>query len=103
VADHFSPSRVFFVSRLLAALAHYTVIYTRDVNIVFFLRFSTRFFLAGIYPVGMKIAADWYEKDLGKALGYLVGALVLGTAFPHLLRSNLYSLPWQQVLIFTSA
>jgi MFS family permease len=31
-----------------------------------------------------------------------VGALVLGTAFPHLLRSNLYALPWRQVLIFTS-
>ena len=70
---------------------------------LFALRFITGFFLAGIYPVGMKIAADWYEKGLGKALGYLVGALVLGTAFPHLLKSNLYSLPWEQVLIFTSS
>ena len=101
IADHFSPSRVFFVSSLLAALANYTVIYTRDVNIVFFLRFSTGFFLAGIYPVGMKIAADWYEKDLGKALGYLVGALVLGTAFPHLLKGD-FSLPWRNVMIVTS-
>jgi MFS family permease len=66
------------------------------------LRFITGFFLAGIYPVGMKIAADWYEKGLGKALGWLVGALVLGTAFPHLLKSDLYALPWKQVLIFTS-
>ena len=31
--------------------------------------------LAGIYPVGMKIAADYYEKGLGRALGYLVGAV----------------------------
>src|SRR6185369_7127575 len=62
----------------------------------------TGFFLAGIYPVGMKIASDWYEKSLGKAMGFLVGALVLGTAFPHLLRPNLYALPWRQVLIFTS-
>ncbi len=60
-------------------------------------------FSSGIYPVGMKIAADWYEKGLGKALGYLVGALVLGTAFPHLLRSNLYALPGREVLLFTSA
>jgi len=50
----------------------------------------------------MKIAADWYEKGLGKALGYLVGALVMGTALPHLLRSSVYALPWKHVLIFTS-
>jgi len=52
------------------------------------LRFLTGFFLAGIYPVGMKIAAEWYQKGLGKALGYLVGALVIGTAFPHLIRKE---------------
>ena len=60
------------------------------------------FFLAGIYPVGMKIAADWYEKGLGKALGYLVGALVLGTSFPHLLKGGYLQLPWQKVLLCTS-
>jgi predicted MFS family arabinose efflux permease len=42
--------------------------------------------LAGIYPVGMKIAADWNEQGLGHWLGALVGALVLGTAFPHSLK-----------------
>jgi len=101
IADHFCPSRVFFVSSLLAALANYSVIYTRDINLLFLLRFLTGFFLAGIYPVGMKIAADWYEKELGRALGYLVGALVLGTAFPHLLKGD-FSLPWRNVLIVTS-
>jgi len=34
------------------------------------LRFFTGFFLAGIYPVGMKISADYYDKGLGKALGF---------------------------------
>lgn len=101
IADHFSPSKVFFVSSLLAGLANYSVIYTRDISMVFLLRFLTGFFLAGIYPVGMKIAADWYDKELGKALGYLVGALVLGTAFPHLLKGD-FSLPWRSVLIVTS-
>jgi hypothetical protein len=46
----------------------------------------------------MKIAASWYEKGLGRALGYLVGALVLGTAFPHLIRSLSAEIPWQQVI-----
>jgi len=50
----------------------------------------------------MKIAADYFEKGLGKSLGYLVGALVLGTAFPHLLKVLKGDFPWQYVLITTS-
>ncbi|MEO6540522.1 MAG: MFS transporter, partial [Ferruginibacter sp.] len=50
----------------------------------------------------MKIASDHFEKGLGKALGFLVGALVLGTAFPHLLKSFTSALPWKSVLYFTS-
>ncbi|HYJ38020.1 MAG TPA: MFS transporter, partial [Chitinophagaceae bacterium] len=101
IADQFRPSKVFFFSSLLAAAANFLVIYVRDANLLFLFRFLTGFFLAGIYPVGMKIAADWYDKELGKALGYLVGALVLGTAFPHLLRGD-FSLHWKNVLIVTS-
>jgi len=66
------------------------------------LRFATGFFLAGIYPVGMKIAAGWYAEGLGRALGYLVGALILGTAFPHLLRASGSEFPWQQVVGWVS-
>jgi hypothetical protein len=51
----------------------------------------------------MKIAADYYEKGLGKSLGFLVGALVLGTAFPHLLKGTSTSLPWKYVLMSTSS
>ena len=104
VADRFVPSKVFFISSVIAALANVAIIWlAKNAATLLVLRFITGFFLAGIYPVGMKIAADWYEKGLGKALGYLVGALVLGTAFPHLLRSSVYALPWKHVLIFTSA
>ena len=65
-------------------------------------RFFTGFFLAGIYPIGMKIASDYYNKGLGKSLGFLVGALVLGTAFPHLLKGFTNSIPWEYVIITTS-
>jgi MFS family permease len=103
IADVFNPSKVFFISCFLASAANLAIIWlAKNSALLFSLRFVTGFFLAGIYPMGMKIAADWYEKGLGKALGFLVGALVLGTAFPHLLKSNLYLLPWKQVLIFTS-
>jgi MFS family permease len=74
-----------------------------DTASLFALRFLTGVFIAGIYPVGMKIASDWYEKGLGKALGFLLGALVLGTAFPHLLKNRDFELSWKSVLYFTSA
>jgi MFS family permease len=104
VADRFHPSRVFLISSLLAAMANLCIAWlAKDFYTLLVFRFITGFFLAGIYPVGMKIAADWYEQGLGKALGYLVGALVLGTAFPHLLKGSSYALPWKEVLYVTSA
>ena len=39
---------------------------------------------------------------LGKSFGFLVGALVLGTAFPHLLKDITVEFPWQTVVIATS-
>ena len=103
IADRFSPVKLFFISSLLGALTNSAVAWlAKDAASLFALRFLTGVFIAGIYPVGMKIAADWYEKGLGKALGFLLGALVLGTAFPHLLKNRDFELLWKSVLYFTS-
>jgi len=103
IADRFSPRLVFFYCSLAGALANIALLIAPQQLIwLLMLRFATGFFLAGIYPVGMKIAAGWYEQGLGRALGYLVGALVLGTAFPHLIRSSGADFPWQQVILFVS-
>lgn len=40
--------------------------------------------MAGVYPVGMKLAAAWAGRDLGLLIALLVGALTLGSASPHL-------------------
>lgn len=104
IADRFSPSKVYLVSALLGALFNIGIIWDGNSFIsLLALRFFTGFFLAGIYPVGMKIATDYYQKGLGKSLGFLVGALVLGTAFPHLLKdiSGLYS--WESVIMTISS
>ncbi|QJR14880.1 MFS transporter [Usitatibacter palustris] len=102
VADRFAPARVFLACALLAALANALVIATPALDhpygAILALRFAVGFFLAGIYPVGMRIAAGWYREGLGAALGYLVGALVLGTAFPHLLKGLGHAMPWGTVL-----
>ncbi|NEV92964.1 MFS transporter [Psychroflexus sp. YR1-1] len=104
IADRFSPSRVFFGSALLGAVFNLAVIWEdHSLSTLLLCRVMTGFFLAGIYPVGMKIAADYYKTGLGKSLGFLVGALVLGTAFPHLLKELTDAFLWKTVLIVTSS
>lgn len=103
IADRFSATKVFLISAILGAIFNVAIILeSNNFLSILILRFFTGFFLAGIYPVGMKIAADQFKKGLGKALGFLVGGLVLGTAFPHLLQGLFQTLPWKAVFIATS-
>ncbi len=101
LADRFAAHRVFFASSVLAAAANAATLIAPE-SFAWFVagRFATGVFLAGIYPVGMKLAASWFRQGLGNAIGLLVGALVLGTAFPHLLRTT--ALPWRPVIISAS-
>ena len=103
VSDRFSPRKLFFCCALAGATANiFLLLAPQGLATLLLTRFATGFFLAGIYPVGMKIAAGWYRQKLGRALGYLIGALVVGTAFPHLIRSGGVELPWEQVIIGVS-
>jgi len=104
ISDRYSPRKLFLVCSILGSFSNLLIYFIAD-NLfsLLVLRFITGFFLTGIYPIGMKIAAGWYKKGLGNAIGLLVGALVLGTAFPHLIKSTGGSLPWEQVLFFVSA
>ncbi len=87
VSDRYSPSRVFLWSSLAAGAVNITLLLgPLQLDWILGSRFLTGFLLGGIYPVGMKIAADYTKGGLGVALGFLVGALVVGTAFPFLIQ-----------------
>ncbi|MBI3375900.1 MAG: MFS transporter [Betaproteobacteria bacterium] len=104
VSDRHSPRLVFLLCSLAGALANLGILALEgSIGPLLACRFATGFFLAGIYPVGMKIASGWYRTGLGNALGFLVGALVLGTAFPHLVKALGQAWPWQAVLAGVSA
>jgi len=104
VSDRWSPRVVFLACSLLGAFFNLGIYaFAEGYESLLALRFLTGFFLAGIYPVGMKIATGWYRSDLGNALGFLVGALVLGTALPHLIKGLGQALPWETVVVAVSA
>jgi MFS family permease len=67
------------------------------------LRGATGAALAWVYPPGMKIAAGWFDRHRGAALGVLVGALTVGSAFPHLLASVSTTIPWRTLMLCASA
>lgn len=108
IADRFAPRRVFLICSLAGAactVGAWAMVKHYEALLAW--RFMTGFFLAGIYPVGMKIAAQWYNRPgsagLGAALGMLIGALVLGSASAHALRAISGSLPWPTLMLGVAA
>jgi MFS family permease len=102
LADVFPAQRVFAVSALAAAAANLGMATVDGVATGIPLRFATGFFLAGVYPPGMKVLSTWYRsEERGRALGILTGALALGTALPHLI-NGFGGLPWPGVVAATS-
>ncbi|MGK0289516.1 MAG: putative MFS family arabinose efflux permease [bacterium] len=103
IADRFSPRNIFFICSVFGAFSNLCVYwFASGLTSLLIFRFITGVFLAGIYPIGMKIAAGWYQEGLGKALGFLVGALVLGTAFPHFLKATNQAVEWKVIIISIS-
>jgi len=100
IADRFPPRAVFLVCALAGAACTVGAWWSvRDFSALLAWRVATGFFLAGIYPVGMKIAAQWYSRGLGAALGLLIAALVLGSASAHALRALGNALPWPTLML----
>jgi len=86
LADRYDPRLVFMLSALVAAAANLALL---AVPIggpqAVALRALTGAALAGVYPVGMKIAAGWGRTDRALLVSLLVGALTVGSASPHLI------------------
>jgi MFS family permease len=102
LADRFDPRRLFALAAAIAAVANALLLTVEPGSLAApALRFVTGACMAGVYPVGMKLAATWAKDDMGLMVGILVGALTLGSASPHLFNA-LGGLDWRITLASAS-
>ena len=102
LADVFNARRLFAAGCVAGAAANAAIAYSSDATTIVALRFMTGAALACVYPPGMKIAAGWFLDRRGSALGVVVGALTLGSAFPHLLAWSAADLSWRTLMLSSS-
>ena len=85
LADRVDPRHFFALSTCVAAAANALLLVVHPASWTSLaLRGITGICMAGVYPVGMKLASTWARGDMGLMVGILVGALTLGSASPHL-------------------
>ncbi|RPJ76744.1 MAG: MFS transporter, partial [Acidobacteria bacterium] len=85
--DVLATRRLFAVGCVLGAVATAAITRADTAGEAILLRVATGAALAWVYPTGLKIAAGWFRERRGTALAWLVAALTVGQAFPHLLAS----------------
>jgi MFS family permease len=103
LSDLIPARKLFTVSALSAALSTAMIAwFASSLMPALVFRFLTGFFLAGVYPVGMKIMATWTQKDRGLGIGLLVGALTIGSAAPHLLNAFGSVNDWKSVMLWAA-
>jgi MFS family permease len=96
LADRRDPRWLFLASALLAAVATLAqTLVPPSGAAALALRFVAGAAMAGVYPVGMKLAASWARGDLGLLIGLLVGAVTLGSALPHLIPGLVGGIGWR--------
>jgi MFS family permease len=104
LADRMPARWMFTGSAILAGLVTGLIpLLAGGVSTAVPLRFLSGVFLAGVYPVGMKIMATWTQKDRGLGIGLLVGALTVGSAAPHLLNALGGVDNWELVLYLAAS
>ncbi len=87
LADLVDSRRYFTASALAAAAANGALALGPAYPAALVARFLTGFFLAGVYPPAMKMAATWFRASRGLAIGTIVGALTVGKATPYLVHA----------------
>jgi MFS family permease len=100
--DRMPPQILFATAAILAALLNLVLLVVSPSGVLALAsRVLVGFCLAGVYPVGLKIAVGWSEKRRGLITSLLVGALALGSALPYAV-ALLGGVDWRVTLWATS-
>ncbi|MCW8085851.1 MFS transporter [Sabulicella glaciei] len=103
-ADRFPARALFLGSATLAGLATMMQALVEPAGTgAYALRFLAGTCVAGIYPVGMKLASGWARGDIGLLIGLVVGAVTLGSAAPHAVPALLGTPEWHVVYLAAGA
>jgi MFS family permease len=102
LADVLNARRLFAAGCAAGAAANAAIPFADGASAVIALRLATGVALACVYPPGLKIAAGWFLERRGFALGVVVGALTIGSAFPHLLAWSAEGVPWRVLMWISS-
>ncbi len=98
LADRLDPKWFYAISAATGAVANALFLVTDPGSAAaLVLRGITGAAMAGVYPIGIKIAVSWADKDRGLLVGLLVGALTIGSASPHLF-AFLGGVEWRLIL-----
>jgi MFS family permease len=102
LADVLNARRLFALGCIVGAAANAFIPSASTPTTIIVLRGITGMALACVYPPGLKIAAGWFKERRGTALGIVVGALTIGSAFPHLLAWGAHGVPWRGLMWIAS-
>jgi len=104
LADRLPGRWLFLGAALLAGAATAAQAFVEPAGAAAYaLRFVAGAAMAGVYPVGMKLASGWAKGDLGLLIGIVVGALTIGSAAPHALPALVGSLDPRAVYLASGA
>ena len=96
-------NRLMAAAGTAAALANAGLLVAPGPEAAIALRFATGVALAGVYPPALKLMSTWFRRGRGLAMGFLIGALTLGSSMPHLFRALGNGLDWHLVVALSSA
>lgn len=100
--DRVDPRRLFSIAAAAGAIANAVLLVVAPSSpAALAARVVTGICMAGVYPVGMKLASTWAKGDMGLMVGILVGALTLGSASPHLFNA-VGGIAWRVPLALSS-
>jgi len=102
LADRLNNRMLFSISAIIGAISNCLFVTTSTFEIGLVYRFLTGVALAGVYPTAVSLASQWFKNRRGTAVGIIIGALTVGSAIPHFVKTFFAGVEWHIVILTSS-